>query len=177
VSVFRKLLDKVVGDGTPPGFTATLDEEESVVVAAEVRDGGHLVATSLGLWVPIDDGHRRIGWHLLSKVTWGDGVLVVIEAEETGEAGDAVLLTDRPPRRYPLASPGKLPQAVHRRVTGSIRSRHHRELPGGGAWFVQRKVPGRDGIVLQVRADPGTDPDAVRTIAAEVASRIREALQ
>lgn len=177
MSVFRKLLDKVVGEGTPPGFTGTLDKEESVVVTAEVRGGGHLVATSLGLWVPTDDGHRRIGWHLLSKVTWGDGVLVVIEAEETGEAGDAVLLTDRAPRRYPLASPGKLPQAVHQRVTGSIRSRHHRELPGGGAWFVQRKVPGQDGIVLQVRADPGTDPDAVRTIAAEVASKIREALQ
>jgi hypothetical protein len=177
VSVVRKLLDKVVGDGTPPGFTGTLDKEESVVVAAEVKTGGHLVATSLGLWVPTGDGHRRIGWHLLSKVTWAEGVLVVIAADETGEAGDAVLLTDRPPRRYPLAEPGKLPQAVHRRVTGSIRSRHHRELPGGGAWFVQRKVPGRDGIVLQVRADPGTDPDAVRTVAAEVAIKIREALE
>ncbi|MBB4908221.1 hypothetical protein [Actinophytocola algeriensis] len=175
--MFRKLLDKVVGDGTPPGFTGTLDKEESVVVAAEVKGGGHLVVTSLGLWVPAEDGYRRIGWHLLSKVTWADGVLVVIEADESGEAGDAVLLTDKAPRRYPLAAPGKLPQAVHRRVTGSIRSRHHRELPGGGAWFVQRKVPGRDGIVLQVRADPGTDPDAVRTVAAEVAIKIREALQ
>lgn len=177
MSVFRKLLDKVVGDGTPPGFTGTLEKDEGVVVAAEVRGGGHLVVTSLGLWVPADDGPRRIGWHLLSKVTWGDGVLVVVEADETGEAGDAVLLTDRAPRRYPLPDPGKLPQAVHRRVTGSIRSRHHRELPGGGAWFVQRKVPGRDGIVLQVRADPGTDADAVRAVAAEVAIKIREALQ
>lgn len=177
MSVFRRLYEMVAGDGTPPGFAGTLDKEESVVVTAEVRGSGHLVATSLGLWVPTDDGHRRIGWHLLSKVTWGDGVLVVIEADETGEAGDAVLLTDRPARRYPLVSPGKLPEAVHRRVTGSIRSRHHRELPGGGAWFVQRKVPGRDGVVLQVRADPGTDPDAVRTVAAEVAVKIREALQ
>jgi hypothetical protein len=177
VSVFRKLYEKVVGDGTPPGFAGTLDAEESVVVTAEVRGSGHLVATSLGLWVPTDDGHRRIGWHLLSKVIWGDGVLVVIEADETGEAGDAVLLTDRPARRYPLVDPGKLPEAVHRRVTGSIRSRHHRELPGGGAWFVQRKVPGRDGIVLQVRADPGTDADAVRAVAAEVAIKIREALK
>lgn len=177
MSVFRKLVDKMVGDGTPPGFAGILDKEESVVVAAEVRGSGYLVATSLGLWVPTDDGHRRIGWHLLSKVTWGDGVLVVVEADETGEAGDAVLLTDRPARRYPLTDPGKLPEAVHRRVTGSIRSRHHRELPGGGAWFVQRKVPGRDGVVLQVRADAGTDADAVRAVAAEVAIKIREALE
>jgi hypothetical protein len=177
VSVLRKLLDKVVGDGTPAGFTGTLEKEESVVVSAECRTGGHLVATSLGLWVPTDDGHRRIGWHLVSKVTWGNGELVVIEADETGTSGTAVLLTDRAPRRYALVNPGKLPQAVHRRVTGSIRSRHHRDLPGGGAWFVQRKVPGQDGIVLQVRPDPGTDQDTVRVVAEEVAAKIREALE
>lgn len=177
MSVLRKLLDKIVGDGTPPGFTGTLEPDESVAVWAECRTGGHLVATSLGLWVPTDDGPRRIGWHLVSKVTWGDGELVVIEADETGTAGDAVLLTDRRPRRYPLVNPGKLPHAVHQRVTGSIRSRHHRELPGGGAWFVQRKVPGQDGIVLQVRPDQGTDLDAVRAVATEVAAKIREALQ
>jgi hypothetical protein len=177
VTVFRKLLDKIVGDGTPAGFTGTLEEDESVASVAECRTGGYLVATSFGLWVPTDDGPRRIGWHLVSKVTWGNGELVVIEADETGAAGDAVLLTDRTPRRYPLVNAGKLPHAVHRRVTGSIRSRHHRDLPGGGAWFVQRKVPGQDGIVLQVRPDPGTDQDAVRAVATEVAAKIREALQ
>jgi hypothetical protein len=33
---------------------------------------------------------------------------------------------------------------------------------------VQRKVPGRDGIVLQVRPDPGTDPALVRQLVADV---------
>jgi hypothetical protein len=42
---------------------------------------------------------------------------------------------------------------------------------------VQRKVPGQDGIVLQVRPDAGTDENAVRTVAAEVAAKIREALK
>ena len=177
MSVFKKVLDKIVGDGTPPGFTGTLETEESVVVAVECRTGGHLVVTSLGLWVPTDDGPRRVGWHLISKVTWGNGELAVVEADEIGSAGEAVLLTDRPARRYGLVDPGKLPHAVHRRVTESIRSRHHRDLPGGGAWFVQRKVPGRDGIVLQVRADSGTDPEAVRAVATEVAQKIREALK
>lgn len=177
MSVFRKLLDKVVGDGTPAGFTGSLAAEEAVVGSAECRTGGCLVATSLGLWVPTDDGPRRVGWHLISKVMWGNGELTVIEADETGTAGDAVLLVDRAPRRYALVEPGKLPHAVHRRVTESIRSRHHRDLPGGGAWFVQRKVPGRDGIVLQVRADSGTDPDTVSAVATEVAAKIREALE
>jgi hypothetical protein len=62
-----------------------------------------------------------------------------------------------------------VPELVHQRVTGSIRTRHHRDLPGGGAWFVQRRVAGRDGVVLQVRPDPGTDLDLVRALAADVA--------
>jgi hypothetical protein len=65
-----------------------------------------------------------------------------------------------------------VPEIVHTRVTGSIRSRHYRDLPGGGAWFVQRKVPGRDGVVLQVRADPGTDEATVHRLAAEVSRRM-----
>ncbi|CRK55578.1 hypothetical protein [Alloactinosynnema sp. L-07] len=168
-------LDRLLGSGVPKGFAGELDADEAVVGSAPVRGGGHVVATSLGLWVPDGDGARRIGWHLVTKATWGSGVFVITEAEETEHAGNAVILADLPPVKVVVESPGKLPQAVHRRVTGSIRSRHHRELPGGGAWFVQRKVPGQDGTVLQVRPDPGTDLDAVRAIATEVAAKIADA--
>ncbi|MCT2584886.1 hypothetical protein JT362_17365 [Actinophytocola sp. S1-96] len=166
------------GGGVPAEFTGELDPEEHVVATARLRGGGHLFASSLGLWVPTDDnGPRRVGWHLISKATWGNGTLELVEAVETGTAGEAVLLTDQRPVRYVLEQANKLPDAVHARVNGSIRSRHRRELPGGGAWFVQRKVPGRDGVVLQVRADPGTDEETVRRVAAEVAAKIRDALQ
>lgn len=175
--LLRRLLGAVSGGGLPAGFGGELDADENVVAVAELRDGGHVVATSLGLWLPADERPRRIGWHLISKATWSSGTLVVIEAEERGTAGEAVVLADLPARRFVLSAPGKLPQAVHARVTGSIRSRHHRDLPGGGAWFVQRKVAGRDGVVLQVRADPGTDPDVVGRIAAEVADKIRAAAE
>lgn len=168
----RRLADRLSGRAVPAGFTAALENEEHVVAVAGVGSGGHLVATSHGLWVP--EG-RRIGWHLISKVNWGDGRLTVVEADVVGESGGAVLLRDRREVRFALAEPGKLPQAVHRRVTGSIRATHHRELPGGGAWFVQRKVPGRDGVVLQVRADEGTDSAVVERLAAEVAERMRAA--
>lgn len=157
--------------GLPPGFPGELAAEENVLAVATVAAGGHVVITSLGLRLP--EG-RRIGWDLVSKATWGGGVLSVVEAEVSGAAGGAVLLADRPPVRIPLADPGRVPETVHTRVSSSIHSRHHRELPGGGAWFVQRRVPGRDGIVLQVRPDPGTDPAAVATVAAEVARRIAE---
>ncbi|RLK55270.1 hypothetical protein [Actinokineospora cianjurensis] len=169
------LLGRLLG-GVPRDFTGTLDREEAVAAWAPVRDGGHLMATSLGLWVPTEDGPRRIGWHLVSKASWASGVFVITEADEVEPAGEAIVLADRAPRRFVVERPGKLPQAVQRRVTGSIRSRHRRELPGGGAWFVQRKVPGRDGTVLQVRPDPGTDLALVREIAEEVAQRMGEGL-
>jgi hypothetical protein len=166
---WRRLLG---GEQLPDGFAGRLDEQERVVAVAEMVGGGHLVVTSHGVWLP--DG-RRIGWHLVSKATWSDGALTVVEAEEFDSAGEVVLLRDLPPLRLRLAEPGRVPEAVHKRVTSSIRYRHHRELPGGGAWFVQRSVPGRDGLLLQVRADPGTDPAAVRRVATEVAGQLRQA--
>lgn len=170
----RRLFGRIAEPGLPADFPGRLVEQEHVLGVAELGGGGQLVATSLGLWLPDGDGVRRIGWHLVSKATWEQGWLTVTEAEETGTVEGAVLLTDRPVRRLRLARPGKVPEVVHVRVTGSIRSSHHRDLPGGGAWVVQRSVAGRDGFVLQVRPDPGTDLDAVRTLAAGVAARVRE---
>lgn len=173
----RRFLQRLVDPGLPGDFEGRLVGEERVLGVAALADGGHVVATSLGLWLPDGDGARRVGWHLISKATWNNGSLVVIEADETGTVAGAVLLADRPARRLRLARPGRLPEVVHARVTGSIKSRHHRDLPGGGAWVVQRSVAGHDGIVLQVRPDPGTDPGAVRSLAAQVAERVREARQ
>ena len=171
--LFRRLIDP----GLPGDFPGRLIADERVLGVAELTDGGHVVATSLGLWLPDGDGVRRVGWHLISKATWAQQPsreLVVTEAEETGTVGEAVLLTDRPAHRFTLATRGSLPEVVNARVTETVKSAHHRELPGGGAWFVQRKVSGADGIVLQVRADPGTDQDAVRTVAGQVAGKLRE---
>lgn len=161
---------RLFGSGVPDGFAGELAADEHVLAVAPAREGGHLVATSRGLWLP--DGHLS-GWHLISKATWSGGALSVIEAVEDGTAGAAVLLADQPARRFTPDPPGKLPQVVHNRVTGSIRSRHRHELPGGGgAWFLQRKVPGQDGVVLQVRPDPDVDRELVRRLAAEVADRL-----
>ena len=119
---------------------------------------------------------------MLRRLLGGDGVPEgfpgQLDADErvlaTGRTPDgAVLLADQPARRVRLVEPGRVPEVVHARVEGSIRSRHHRDLPEGGAWFVQRRVPGRDGTVLQVRPDPGTDPAVVAALAADVAHALR----
>lgn len=169
----RKLLGRLGGERLPKDFPGKLTGEERVLAIGKAKDGGWLVATSLGLWLPDGEVSRRIGWHLISKATWDNGQLAVIEAEETGTVDEAVLLTDRPPRRFRLAGQGGLPEAVHARVTGSIKSSHRRDLPGGGVWVVQRKVAGRDGIVVQVRADPGTDTAAVHSLTTQVMAKLK----
>jgi hypothetical protein len=154
---------RLTGRGeVPDGFTGRLDESERVLASAPTSDGRHLVVTSFGLWVPASDGYRRIGWHLISTARWDGRALHVIEADETGTAGEAVLLTDRPAHRYPLPAPGHVPELVHGRVVRSVLASQRRQLPGGSALFVRRRVPGHDGVQLQVRPDPGTGLDGIR---------------
>ncbi|GAA4806009.1 hypothetical protein GCM10023200_49450 [Actinomycetospora chlora] len=162
----------------PEGFTGTLDEGERVLADGQGPRGSVVLATDIGLWLPpaaSGEPARRIVWHLVTKATWASGALEVVEADEAEElAGGVVLLADRPPRRVPLTRPGRIPETVHRRVTAAVKDSQHHDLGAGGAWFVQRRVPG-DGIVLHVRPDPGTDVDAVRSVAEGVGERLREA--
>jgi hypothetical protein len=162
----------------PEGFTGSLDEGERVIADGQGPRGSVVLATDLGLWLPpaaSGEAARRITWHLVTKATWAGGALEVVEAEEAEElAGGVVVLADRAPRRVPLTTPGKLPETVHRRVTAAVKDSQHHDIGAGGAWFVQRRVPGV-GIVLHVRPDPGTDPDDVRTVAAGVGEKLRAA--
>jgi len=173
---FGALLRRLLGhEPLPEGFTGRLDADERVLATAPLAEGGHLIVTSLGMWLPEPAGARRVGWHLVSKATWASGAIGLIEAEEVDVIDGVVLLADRPVRQLRLTDPGRVPAVVHERVTASVGTRHHRELPGGGAWFVQRRVPGRDGVVLQVRADPGTDDAAVRQLVTDVARTLAPA--
>lgn len=169
----NRLLQRLLGrEGAPAGSVGTLHADEHVLASAALTGGGHLVATSHGLWFPDGAAPRFVGWHLVSKAAWQGGAIVLVEAVEVESLDGVVVLADQPPRRLGLVAPGRVPKVVHERVTGSIRSRHHRDLPGGGAWFVQRKVAGIDGFVLQVRPDPGTDPAVVRRFAADVGKQL-----
>lgn len=160
---------RITGPQTPDDLRPLLAGGEEVVAAAQADDG-HVAVTHLGLWLPGPAGPRRVGWHLISKAAWSDGVLTVVEAVEEERVDGAVLLRDRDPVRLSVPRAGRLPALVRSRVEGAIRARHRKDLPGGGgAWFVLRKVPGTDGVTLQARPDPGTDVDAVRAMAQEAA--------
>lgn len=162
MGLFRRLF----GDGAPDGFTGTLEPDETVIAHTPVQGGGHLVVTSLGLWVPEP---RRIGWHLVSKVKW-EGALRVVEAAEAATEGPVVLLEDLPPLRLGVDDPGRVLRAISQRVEGSIRARERVESPG--VWVLQRKVPGRDGFVWQARGDAGVGLEAVREAVAPIAARL-----
>ena len=161
MGLFRRLF----GSGAPDGFTGSLEPDETVIAWVPVQDG-HLVVTSLGLWVP---GPRRIGWHLISKVKW-EGSLRVVEAQEAGVEGPVVLLEDLPAQRIAVDDPGRVLRAISQRVEGSIRHRERVESPG--VWILQRKIPGRDGAVWQARGDAGVDLDAVRAAVSTFASKL-----
>ena len=172
--VFRRLRE-VLGLALPAGLAGTIPSDEDVLGTAETDTAAMLVVTQFGLWVPESDGLRCIGWHLISKAVWSDGVLTVTESDEVEVVGSAVVLVDRAPVSWSLQRPGKLPELVRKRVDGSIRARHRQELDTGGAWFVLRRIPGRDGVVLQARPDPGADRAVVAAIASEAAAGMRPA--
>jgi hypothetical protein len=157
------------GERLPQGSEITLAPDERVLATGHLDSDGDVVVTTHGLWLPAP---RRVDWHLISRATWQDNLLTLAEAEETDHAGRAVILTDRPPVHLLFAEPGKVADVIHARVTRSIASRHRQTLPGGGAWFVHRRVVGRDGLVLQVRPDPNVDPDLIRDIADKAAERL-----
>jgi hypothetical protein len=162
--VTPRWLRRLLGAAPPEGFEGRLATDERVLGSAPVGGGGHVVVTTFGLWVPDDqpedrpedrpdhERHRRIGWHLVSKAAWDGRALTVIEADEIGQDGDAILIADREPSRFALPEPASVPELVHARVTRSIL---HSERNPAGDTVVHRRIPGRDGAQLQVRrAEP-----------------------
>lgn len=162
MGLFRRLF----GSGAPDGFTGELEPDEVVVASAPVQGGGHIVVTTLGLWLP---GPRRVGWHLISKVKW-ESALKVVEAREAATEGPVVLLEDLPAQRFALDDPSKVMRAISQRVEQSIRVRERVDVPG--VWILQRKVPGRDGVVWQARGDAGVDVSDVRATVAAFAEKL-----
>ena len=154
----------------PADAVARLDRDERVVSWGSTPDGGAVLATSLGLWLP---GTPRLPWHLVDKAVWRDGRLTVTAAEDTGDG----VLAELPPVSVAIAVPRDLPQTVRVRVQRAIAYTRHSPLPGatGGVRVVGRRVAGRDGLTWQRVYDPGVDPDdpAVRAATEQLLAQAR----
>ncbi len=142
----------------PADVVRLLDPDERVTAWADLAGGGVAVATPLGLWLPSSGDHVRVRWHLIDKATWNPPRLALTVATEGEPVGGAAVLVEQPTRPLTLTAARNLPKEVRDRVTRSVRhSAHHPLAPRGGVWVVARRVAGRDGLVWQVRFDPGTD--------------------
>ena len=150
----------------PVEVTQLLDGDERVVSFADTVDGAVVVATSRGLWWPVPSGPRRLGWHLIDKAVWRDGVLSVTEAEVV----DELLLVEREPLALALEVPRNLPPTVRKRVQNSVVRSEIAAVPGGAARFVARRVPGINGISWWARLQAGTPDSPV--VRAAVSARI-----
>jgi hypothetical protein len=152
-------------DRPPPAVLAVLDEDERVVSWADTAEGDVVAATPLGLWWPFPSGLRRIPWQRVSKATWRDGVLGIVE----GGVEDG-LITDRPAVSASLTTPRDLPLVVRKRVNQNIVKTELVSVAGGAVRFVQRRRPGADGLEWTARLEPGTP--ATPEIRAAVLARL-----
>lgn len=147
----------------PAALTGALSADEELLASAQDAAGGWIGATRFGIWrLPVGGEPTLVPWTLISKVTWQAPILHVVRADVVGELAGAELIVDRHPDNDEIAEPGKLTDVIHARVRSGIISSTHHDVPGGGGWVVVRRVPGRDGPMVQVRLDPGTPESAAR---------------
>jgi hypothetical protein len=151
----------------PAADRPPLDRDERVVAFAPA-EGGHIVLTNLGIWLP--GSPSRLGWHEIHKASWSGRELSLVPAEVVADAEDYTVVADRPPSSFVLTDPGRVPEQVRSRVNKSIAyTAHHPLAGGGGVRVVARRVPGVNGLRWTVRYDrPGDDAPAI--VAALVAA-------
>jgi hypothetical protein len=155
----------------PTSLNAVLRPDEHLLAFAQDVAGSWLAATRYGVWkVPAGAEPHLFSWASISKARWQPPILQVTVADVVGELAGADLIVDRPPMNIEMTVAGKLTDIIHNRTLAGIISSVHHEFPGGGGWVVVRRVPGRDGVSVQVRLDAGTDPAAAQQRLAAVVS-------
>ena len=156
----------------PAALSAALGADESLFANVGLVDGGWLAVTRFGLWlVPAEGEPQRWGWPSISKAVWQPPVLRVTRSQVVGTLAGAEVIVDQDPVAFELARDSRLTDQVHQRVRGGIVVAEHREYGERGWWLVLRRVPGRDGLSAQVRADQGTD---LEVVADQVAAHVNQ---
>jgi hypothetical protein len=138
----------------PDVLARELQADERVEAIAPLVDGDLLAVSRFGLWLTSGGVAIRWNWETVSKARLVSGTLVLVAAQEVAVTDDGmVLLQDLPPRHFQFAGPTGLTDAVHTRVRRSVAASRHLPWPGAGGWVVLRRIPGRNGLTVQVRLD------------------------
>lgn len=163
----------------PDVLRRSLDDDEVVLAYSVAVDGVAVAATRKRLIVlgsvaaeqatgrpgpagqDAGDSPSSVFWAEIAKARLADGVLSVVPLEKVALLPDGTeILRDGNPLTFIFHRPARLTDQVHSRVRRSVAASRHLPWPGAGGWVTARRVAGRDGLVLQVRLDPGADPTA-----------------
>lgn len=148
---------------TPAGAKALVPDDERLLAwgTVGVAQESYAVATDRALYIPVPDvahsvgtsapvGLVRIPWEGVTKATWDDDFVLVVEGRTEGSARDSAW-------RVRLHDPRSLPTVVYERVTSMIVVSERVNLVGeAGARIVGRRAG--DGIRWTVTFDPGLNP-------------------
>jgi hypothetical protein len=133
----------------PAEVRSAVAEGERVLSWAQAQPAGFAIATDAALYLPVPH-LLRLSWDLISKATFSDAAVLVVEGRAEPAARDRSW-------RVVLADPGTLPTVVYERVTSSVVVSERVALRGElGARFVARRAG--DGLRWTVTFDAGLDP-------------------
>ncbi len=164
----------------PPALAGRLAPDELITAIARSDDGPTLLTTRRGLWIVDDERAERLGWERIAKARLELGMLTLVPLDDvplptgTDDGAEVALVRDGRPREHLLGRPAKVTDQIHTRVRRSVAASRYLPWPGAGGWVALRRVPGRDGLLVQLRLDPAADPaapgfvPAVRQVAAEL---------
>lgn len=145
----------------------TLDPGERVLSAASMDGSAFAVATDRALYLPIDNGSRRLPYEQIIKVLWDDETATLTVLVPDAEGGRLEVA---------LVEPGFLPETVRERVQSTIVYSRQVPLQGSmGVLIAARRTPGatepRWTMVFDAGID-GRDP-AIRERATRALSELR----
>jgi len=149
-------------ESVPPTLAGRLESDELITAMARADDGHTLLTTRRGLWVVDDERAQRLGWERIAKARLELGVLTLVPLEDV-DLDDAIteddlsVVRDGRPWEFRLGKPAKVTDQVHTRVRRSVAASRYLPWPRAGGWVALRRVPGRDGLLGQLRLDASAD--------------------
>jgi len=125
------------------------------VLASASSPSGVVAGTRSALYLPLDDGSRRIPWEQVESADW-DLESETLRVAEVGTWGEP-----RPSYSLGLEEPGRLLQLVRERVTSTIVMQRHVAVRGKrGVRVIARRAPtGERPLSWLFEYDEGVDPD------------------
>lgn len=140
---------------------ALVPAQETLLTHASALDGRAFGVTRERLLItgepPVD-----LPWALVAKAALSTGDLVLtplrpVASWELGEGRVVDVMRDAEPIHARFGASAGLTDQIHHRVRKSVAG--SAQVADGSGWVTLRRVAGRDGLVAQLRLNPGVEID------------------